>query len=249
MAEVQIKADLQSLAEAGAEAVIRALSEAITAHGAATWVLAGGTAPMGAYAILAERYQDKLDWSKVQVLIGDERCVPVGHADANWGQIRNVFLDKVPFSESNKLRPKHELSAEDAAADYQRVLEGLAKNGQGIPRFDHVWLGMGEDGHTLSLFPGHPALKLTEPLVIPVHDSPKPPPDRISLTLRALTNVNSCVIMAAGAGKADIISRVMSGDTSLPIVQAVQTIEANGGHVTWLLDTAAVSKSGSRVRA
>lgn len=243
MTQILIKDSLQIIAETAAAMVVEALNQAISTHGSATWVLAGGTAPMGAYKVLAEQFQDKVDWSKVFVLIGDERCVPVGHADSNWTQISSVFLDKVAIPESNKLRPTYELSAEEAAAQYEQVLSSLPNNEQGIPRFDHVWLGMGEDGHTLSLFPSHPALALTQPLVIPVHDSPKPPPDRISLTLRALTNASSCVIMAAGQGKADIIAQVMDGDPTLPIVQAVNTIEANGGGVIWLLDHDAASKT------
>lgn len=242
MATVTIKSDIAELAQTAAKLVAQQLNDAITAHGSAVWVLAGGTAPMGAYAILAHDYRDRVDWAQVTVLIGDERCVPTNHPDSNWYQISQALLDRVPIKDSNKLRPPYELSAEAAAEAYQTDITKLATNTDGIPRFDVLWLGLGEDGHTLSLFPAHAGLKNTEPLVIAVHDSPKPPPDRITLSLKALRNVTNCTVMSAGSSKADIIAKVMQLDSRLPILQAVHTIENNGGKVTWLLDVAAAAK-------
>lgn len=239
MPTVTVQPDVQAIAKVAAETAAKELKEAIAKFGQATWVLAGGTAPMGAYQILATEYKDSVEWDKVYVLLGDERCVPVGHPDSNWHQIAQALLDVITLPDTNKLRPKYELSAEDAAADYEQQLSTLPKTDTGLPRLDHVWIGMGEDGHTLSLFPGHPALQLTDPLVIPVHDSPKPPPDRISLTLKALKGTGSCLIMTAGAGKTEAVTKALSGDDSLPVLQAANTIEAAGGHVTWLLDTEA----------
>lgn len=245
MAQFEIQLDTQHIAELAASKTAAALNKAIESHGSAVWVLAGGTAPMSAYKVLAEQYQDAVDWSKVIVVIGDERCVPLDDAESNWHQIESIFLDLVPITTTNKLRPKSDLTAEEAATDYAKVLAGLPNTEAGIPRLDVVWLGMGEDGHTLSLFPDHPGLKNTEPLVIAVHDSPKPPPDRITLTLKAFQATTSCIIMAAGAGKADIIANVRQGNSSLPIAQAIQTIETAGGEATWLIDTAA---SGNAIR-
>lgn len=125
------------------------------------------------------------------------------------------------------------------------MLSSLIADGDTVPHFDLVWLGMGEDGHTLSLFPGYSILTNTESLVVPVRNSPKPPPDRISLTLSALSSSSNCLIMAAGSGKSDVIARVFGGDETLPIAQAAQTIEVAGGQVTWLLDTAAASQLSS----
>jgi 6-phosphogluconolactonase len=99
---------------------------------------------------------------------------------------------------------------------------------------------MGEDGHTLSLFPSHAALQ-SEALVAAVHNSPKPPPGRISLTLKALAGADNCLIMVSGVDKAKILARALKGDKKLPIVQAVAAIEAAGGQVTWLVDKAAAS--------
>jgi 6-phosphogluconolactonase len=200
---------------------------------------------MAAYKLLAEQYRDSVDWSKVTVVLGDERCVPLNHPDSNWFQIASAFLGTIPLSDSNKLRPPYELPAGQAAEQYGSLLESLPHNDQLIPRFDLVWLGIGEDGHTLSLFPGHPALTVTTSLVIPVHDSPKPPPDRLSLTFYALANTTHCFIMASGPAKSEIIAQAMADNSALPIVQAINVVEANGGTVRWLLDTSAASQMNS----
>jgi 6-phosphogluconolactonase len=239
MAQFEVQPDVQHIGEVAASKTIEALNQAIKSYGTAVWVLAGGTAPMIAYHILATRYRDAVDWSRVVVLIGDERCVPLDNVDSNWHQIAPVFLEMVPIPAANKLRPKSDLSAEEAATDYAERLTRLPQTKAGLPRLDVVWLGVGEDGHTLSLFPHHPGLQNTQPLVIAIHDSPKPPSDRITLTLKALQATTSCIIMASGTGKTEAIKKARQNDSQLPIVQAVQAIESGGGKVTWLVDSVA----------
>ena len=107
------------------------------------------------------------------------------------------------------------------------------------PRLDLVWLGVGPDGHCLSLFPGFPELEVVDRAVVGVHGAPKPPPDRISLTLAALTGANRLVVLVSGAEKADAVAKARAGDASLPITRAVATVQDAGGSVTWLLDRAA----------
>lgn len=241
MADVQIKADLEAISAAAAELTAGVLNQAIASRGQANWLLSGGTAPMGAYRLLAGNYANQVDWSKVFVAIGDERCVEFDSPDASWPLIDQALLSVVGLPVDHQLRPKTDLSLEAAAEDYGKQLSRLMPEGGNVPELDLVWLGIGDDGHTLSLFPGHPAFTASQSLVVAVHDSPKPPPDRISLTLRALSKSNRCVIMAAGSGKSDIIAKVLTDSASLPINQAVSTIEAAGGQVTWLLDKAAAS--------
>jgi 6-phosphogluconolactonase len=243
VAEVQIEQDLPAITLAAAAITCRKLTDDIAKHGQATWVLAGGTAPALVYRVIAEKYAAEFDWQKIYVAMGDERCVPVGHPDSNWAQANTELLSKIEIPVNNLLRPPAELPAEEAARQYEQMLSKLPQKHPGIPRLDHLWLGMGEDGHTLSLFPGNPALKLQGALVVPVYDSPKPPPVRISLSLQALRGVDDCLIMVSGAGKAAIVVRALRGDQSLPIAQAVKTIEAAGGKVTWLLDTAAANRA------
>ncbi len=241
MAAVEVVSDSEVLARRAADQVIAQLEAAVQTHGSATWVLAGGTSPTAAYRVLAAQYRDNPVWPHVRVVLGDERCVPADHSDSNWKAATEAFLSQVAIPEAALLRPKGELSAELAADDYEKILLALPHGDNALPRLDVVWLGVGEDGHTLSLFPGRP--DATDHLVIPVHNSPKPPSDRISLTLKALEGAASCTILSAGAGKAEVIARALQGDMSLPIARAVAAIENAGGQVTWLLDKAAADKA------
>jgi 6-phosphogluconolactonase len=238
-----IEHNADGAAQSVAQLTLGILSEAVHSKGEALWVLAGGTAPTAAYKLLASTYANQLDWSRITLLIGDERCVPAGHADSSWRYIDEVFISKLPFQPGRLLRPTAELGPEAAAAAYQATLKHLPLNKAGIPKFDLAWMGLGEDGHTLSLFPGHPSLEPTESLVIPVHNSPKPPPERISFTLRALQATAHGLILATGSGKAPILQRIMAGDHTPPIVQAAETIESHGGKVRWILDEAAYKKA------
>jgi 6-phosphogluconolactonase len=229
------------LAEAAARAAVADLEAAVEAHGSATWVLTGGGTPLSAYQRLAGHdLRAGVEWDRVRVAMGDERCVPVGHPDSNWGQAAAALLDHVPVPADHLLRPEGELGAEAAAGAYTRALAALPTAGGG-PRLEVVWLGVGEDGHCLSLFPGRPELAVDDRLVVAVHHSPKPPPDRISLTLAALAGTERLLVLAAGSGKAEPVARARAGDDRLPITRAVAAVRAAGGQVTWLLDRAAAA--------
>ena len=210
------------LAEAAARAAVADLEAAVEAHGTATWVLTGGGTPAAAYRRLAAHdLRTGVEWDRVRVAMGDERCVPAGHPDSNWAQAAAALLDHVPVPGHQLLRPPGELGAEAAADAYQAALAALPAAAGGAPRLEVAWLGVGEDGHCLSLFPGAPELEVTDRLVVAVHDGPKPPPDRISLTLAALAGVERLLVLAAGPGKAEPIARARAGDDRLPVTRAV----------------------------
>ncbi|HEY4728135.1 MAG TPA: 6-phosphogluconolactonase [Actinomycetes bacterium] len=240
---VQVVDGPEELAEAAARAAVADLEAAVEAHGTATWVLTGGDTPMAAYRRLAAHdLRAGVEWDRVRVAMGDERCVPVHHPDSNWGQAAAALLDHVPVGDHQLLRPRGELGAEAAADAYQTALAAaLPATAGGAPRLEVVWLGVGEDGHCLSLFPGHPEVEVTDRLVVPVHHSPKPPPDRISLTLAALAGTERLLVLAAGAAKADPVARARAGDDRLPLTRAVEAVRAAGGSVAWLLDRAAAA--------
>jgi 6-phosphogluconolactonase len=246
-ARVQVVEGPGELAEAAARAVMADLEAAVEAHGTATWVLTGGSTPAAAYRRLAAHdLRTGVEWDRVRVAMGDERCVPPDHPDSNWGQAAAALLDHVPVPGHHLLRPQGELGAEAAADAYQAVLATLpaAPGGAlGQVRLEVVWLGVGEDGHCLSLFPGRPEVEVSDRLVVPVHDSPKPPPDRISLTLAALAGTERLLVLAAGPGKAGAVAQARAGDDRLPVTRAVAAVRSAGGSVTWLLDRAAAAAS------
>jgi 6-phosphogluconolactonase len=229
--DAEVYENIDNVAKAAAEYAVEVLKEAIELNGTATWVLAGGSTPMAAYRILAKDHVHSLDWKKVTIAIGDERCVPFDHPDSNWGSIIQV-LEPLSILKENQITPTSITNPKTAAVEYENAIESLAV-------FDLVWLGMGEDGHTLSLFPGHEQDLRSERLVIPALDSPKPPAERITLTLKALERTRHCYILAAGAGKADVVSLALAGDRHLPIARAAMIISESDGTVTWLIDEAA----------
>jgi 6-phosphogluconolactonase len=239
MPRVLVRPDQAGVAEAAASMLAEDVAAAIDSRGHAVWVAAGGRTPAIVYDILAERYATSVRWTEVTVAMGDERCVPLDDPDSNWGQLAKLLLDRVTVDASKLLVPRTALGVRNAANDYQSRLASLDRLPSGLPRLDHVWVGLGEDGHTLSLFPGHLAELESRELVVAVHDSPKPPPERISLTLAALGGAAHCVVLAAGAGKREIVKRALAEDASLPVVAAMRAVEGAGGTVTWLLDEAA----------
>jgi 6-phosphogluconolactonase len=172
--------------------------------------LAGGSTPKRAYELLA---QVEGAWSHVHLWLGDERCVPEDHEQANVRMVRESLL-AVPREGAPVLHvvPSPEVP-EDAAWLYGREIL------QHMPDavFDIVLLGMGPDGHTCSLFPGHPVLNVCEAPVAPVRGSPKPPPERVTLTLPVVRDARFTLLLATGAGKRDALAAALAGDRSIPL--------------------------------
>lgn len=236
MSTIQKFADKDQLAKAAADAAVDTLRRSVDEHGSATWVLAGGSTPLAAYQIVAASHANSLDWSKVTLLLGDERIGPLDGPDNNWHGI-NTILANIP---AQRHRPMTDTSAEEAATSYARTLTSIPTAENGLPRFDLLWLGVGEDGHTLSLFPDHSSLFPSSDLVIPIHDSPKPPRDRISLSLRSLQGAKTVSILASGADKKVAVHGALTGNSS-PISLAANIISTHGGDVTWFVDSAATT--------
>jgi 6-phosphogluconolactonase len=245
MSRVEVVAGADELAEVAARAALADLEAAIDAHETCTWVLTGGGTPQAAYRRLARHdLRDSIEWGRLRVAIGDERCLPPEDPESNWRQAAEALLDHVPLADGQRLRMRGELGAERAAKDYEAALDRLPRRPGAtagpaqteVPRLDVVWMGVGTDGHCLSLFPGRPEVEVADRLVVAVHDAPKPPPDRVSLTLAALAGAERLLVLASGAGKAEAVARARAGDQGLPITRAVATVERAGGAVTWLLD-------------
>jgi len=234
MTEIRNYESAEEVAQAAAENAIEILQLAIESKGAASWVLAGGSSPMLAYKKLVKDYSDAIDWSKVLLFIGDERMVSLDSKDSNWGAIGKIFDKSPELMKAKRIIPDTSVDALVTANLYEQQIKS-----EGIAEFDLVWLGVGEDGHTLSFFPGNIAFtEPTEKWVISVRDSPKPPAERISLSLKALEYVDELVIFAVGASKQDAL-KLARLKRALPIAVAADVVESNGGEVRWLYDEAA----------
>jgi len=207
-------ANAEEVAEDAAADIAQALRD-----GARSLVLAGGTTPRRCYELLA---QLDVEWGRVSVLFGDERCVPPLDPASNYRMAKEALLDRV--LPASVYRIPAELGPDEGADLYAEVVEFVAP-------FDLVVLGVGEDGHTASLFPGHPALK-ADGLTVGIHDAPKPPPERVSLTLEVLRDSRRVIILATGAGKADAVARAKRGEVPSGMIPRAR----------WLIDRAAAGQ-------
>lgn len=228
------------LAPAAARLIAETLSQAAAAHGRATVALAGGNTPRAVYELLAAPpLRDAVPWRQVHIFWGDERCVPPTDPQSNYRMAREALLEQVPVPAEQV----HRLAGEApnplaAAAAYEATLRGLFP-GVAAPPFDLVLLGMGEDGHTASLFPGSPALEervrwVAAPYV------PRLNAHRLTLTLPALNGARRVCFLVAGSAKAAMVRRVLApriGEEPLPAA----LVRPTAGDVIWLLDEAAAA--------
>lgn len=194
-------------------------------------VLTGGTIAIAAYELVSD---DTADWSRVHWWWGDERYVPAGHADRNDQQARDAFLDRLGV-------PDDHVHAMPAPGRGESISDAADGYGSSLPAepFDLVLLGLGPDGHVASLFPGFAQLDEVDRPCVEVFGSPKPPPERITLTFPVLNHATEVWFLVAGEGKADAVARALGdgrvADTPAAGVRGLQA-------TTWLLDEAAASQ-------
>ena len=229
-----------SLADATAARLVVALLDAQNHRGVAHVSLTGGT--MGSEivrSLAAEPARAAVDWSKVHVWWGDERYLPHGHPERNCQQNDDAGLLTLGLVTAHVHRipgPDRSRSVEDSAADYA---ETLRRDGNG--RFDVMVLGVGPDGHCASLFPHHPAADTTGTPTVAVHDSPKPPPTRVSLTREALERSREVWFVVSGADKADAVRRGVEG---APFEEAPSANVHGEERTLWLVDEEAAAGLG-----
>lgn len=211
--------DAQTVAQETARRVLDIAKQTVARRGVFRLVLAGGRTPEAAYRLLGEMHQD---FSKWEIYFGDERCLPVDNAERNSKMAADAWLDKFTFAGIYPIQA--ELGSQVAAEQYAQLIGGI------MP-FDVVLLGIGEDGHTASLFPGHEHDE-TE-MAHAVANAPKPPPDRVSLSAGSLSDAQHVFMLITGAGKVDAVRGWKAG-ADLPVA----TIDPESG-ITILIDEAA----------
>jgi 6-phosphogluconolactonase len=236
--EVSVFPSPAALADAAADLFVAGAAASCRERGSFRVALAGGTTPAEMHRRLAEApRRDEVDWTKTFVFFGDERCVPPGDGQRNDRAADETLLSRVPLPSGNVFRVDTEKA--DAAARYEAAIrQAFGVWGREVPRFDLIVLGLGPDGHTASLFPGHPALEETEHIVARITGSPKPPPERVTFTLPLLEASRVVVFLAAGAEKAGVVARAVRGDSTLPSGR----VHPASGRLVWLLDENAASQ-------
>ncbi|XP_066289937.1 6-phosphogluconolactonase-like [Branchiostoma lanceolatum] len=234
---------LAGQAEIGAElgALIAAKAkEAIDSRGVFTIAVSGGSTTK----IFCQEMVKRADvgWEKWRVFMADERLVPLDQEDCNYKGYKDALVGSVPLAAEHIYPINPSLSVEAAAEDYTQKLKQVFS--EDTPVFDVVLLGMGPDGHTASLFPGHKLLQEKTLLVAPISDSPKPPPNRVTLTFKVLNNARCAVFVCTGEGKAANVKNVLEGNEENLLPAAL--VQPLDGELHWYLDTAAASQLSSQ---
>jgi 6-phosphogluconolactonase len=242
---IRIFDDLQHVAEAAADEFVLRAQRAIEHHGRFTVALSGGSTPKTLHTILANRSakNSKLaDWSRVQIFFGDERHVPPDHADSNFRMANETLLSKVPIPAANVHRVRAENpDAAQGAAEYDRELVSAfhLKGEDQLPRFDLVFLGMGPDGHTASLFPGTAAVQELKKRVV-ANWVPKFNTWRITFSRPVLNHAECVLLMVCGADKAGPVHEVFGQGS--PDTYPVKYVQPTHGELLWFLDKAAAAQ-------
>jgi 6-phosphogluconolactonase len=207
--DLRVCADLADLSRRAAEAVVGTINDAVRTRGTCSLVLSGGSTPRPLYRLLASQYRAEIPWTHVQVFWGDERYVSPEDSRSNYRMAKETLLDDVPCPPANiHPMPTHFPSADVAARDYERTLRNHFAGDS--PHFDVVLLGIGDDGHTASLFPGSLALAERTRWVVAAQ-APVDPQWRLTLTLPALTSAAAVHVLVAGATKAEALRHVLEG--------------------------------------
>ena len=246
MSTITIYSDFESWVTGIADFITELATKAITERGRFTFAFSGGNTPRPVYARLASAGDiDRIDWSRVQVFFGDERCVPPDDLKSNYHMARTVLCDHVLIPAANVHRIHGEDPPEQAAAEYanelQRAFGGDAKTG-GLPPdgFDLVLLGMGDNGHTASIFPGLAAVTESVHWVMAQYVEAVGM-WRVTLTPVILNAAHHVAFLVAGADKAEMLSKVLEGPYQ-PVVLPAQIIKPTSGELHWLVDAAAAAQ-------
>ena len=248
--EVRILTDLPAIAKRAAQEFLQAATSAVAERHSFSVALAGGSTPKALYSLLASDavLRAQLPWDKMHLYFGDERNVGPDHADSNFRMATETLISKSPLKPDQVTRIKGEYKdTEKAAQEYEQALRASFKLADGqFPRFDLVLLGMGNEGHTLSLFPGTKALHEAKRIVVRNWIG-KLYTERITLTAPAINNAALVIFMITGADKALALKGVLEGPYE-PDQLPAQMVQPQNGKSLWLVDTAAGGMLSTGIR-
>jgi 6-phosphogluconolactonase len=249
VADLRVLPDAAGLAQAAAELFAATAADAIAARGLFTVVLSGGSTPRAMHARLSgDGFGGQIDWRRTHFFFGDERCVAPEHADSNYRMARETLLDPIGALPDSVHRIHGEDEPDSAATSYEAELRSFFEahpsvSGLPTPRFDLIWLGMGDDGHTASLFPHSAAIHETQRWVIAVPHNTPPPPlvPRVTITPVVINAAARVVFLVSGTAKAERLRAVIAGEHN-PDELPSQIVRPLHGQLTWLVDTDAAAR-------
>lgn len=239
--EIRVLDNESALAEAVAEFLADAIERILRRKSPVRLVLSGGSTPRRLYRMLTRpEWAQRIDWTSVQLFFGDERCVPPDHPESNYGLAKEALIDPLQIAPQQVMRMRGEADPEEAASHYETTIrDAFAPDQTPFPQFDLVFLGLGDDGHTASLFPSSPALREQRRLVVAT-SSPVGIPHRLTMTLPLLNAAETVVFLVTGPSKASILRRVLEERNSAALLPASHIRPANG-RLIWYVDRAAAS--------
>ena len=235
----QVYPDSAALIRAVAAESAKIVQSAASERGRVSIALAGGHSPTPLYSLWAQEYRDRIPWDRAHLFWGDERYVPPENDLSNYKMVRQALLEHIPISRNNvHPMPTYFGLPDEAARNYEDTLRQFF--GDEPPSIDLVFLGVGAEGHTASLFPDSPALEEQARWVLAV-EAPAAPPRRLTLTLPILNQARHLFFIAVGAGKREIITALRDEPDARPSAYPAGRVRPKTGRVTWFLDRAASS--------
>lgn len=239
--------------------VIDAQNRAVERHDRFRVAVSGGSLPKTLAAALLKDSDgtpaDTVQFSKWDIFFADERCVPLDHNDSNYKLVKNELLDKIPTESLGEptvfpVDTKYLDDIDEMADQYEQTLvrEFAARDSVRIPMFDLILLGCGPDGHTCSLFPGSPLLRETDAWILPISDSPKPPPKRITFSLPVASHGIKIAFVATGGGKKEILKKIFDSEEGHSLPSGLINNLAQD-RVSWFTDDAAIEGVNFPVRS
>jgi len=237
---IKIQADKDTLIRYAAERIVRMASATLEVNDTFSIALSGGSTPRPVYEMLGQSLAKYLDWERIHLWWGDERAVAPDHEDSNYHMVKEALLNYIDIPQANVHRIRGEDDPQKAAEQYETEIKAALKTDEGL--FDLNLLGMGEDGHTASLFPGTAALHETDKWVVAHHVGAKGNLWRISLTMPAILKSTNIMFLVSGENKAPALKEVLQGKYQPDTYPAQVIARSDHEHIVWAADEAAASQ-------
>jgi len=244
-ADTRVYESLFRMSKAAAEWIAHSVECTLDARGQYLIALSGGSTPLELYQLFSEEpYTSDIDWTRIVFFWSDERCVSTESPDSNYHQAMKTFIEQLPVPLGHIHRVLGERGGQAAALAYEETLLRYADSGQFIPVFDLVLLGLGEDGHTASIFPGSPLATFENKLAVGTQTMiGETPSERVTMTPRLINAARTVIFMVSGEKKAEAVRATLKGPNDL-LHWPARRISPQSGELIWMLDSAAARYLG-----